>query len=363
LAFQDVTYEIRPGATQMVVEIRAFTTWFNEIVAFDNIRITAGAEQPSKGEVVWVSFHSGNDTPSAAAATAGFTQAPDAQYTRLLAAQGYQVRRVVTADNAGLDAAMLNAADLVIISRSVPSGHYETDPETAFWNGITTPTIVTGGYITRQNRLGLMAGSTIPDTAGTVRLAVNNPSHPIFQGVALDAANTMVNPYAHRVMRGEQLQRGISVVTGATAGNGTLLATIGTAGDPAVGGLVIGEWQAGATLSTAPPDTLGGRRLVFLTGSREADGLTSEGSGMFDLDQDGQRMFLNAVAYMIAPAPGTLAFSSAVLSNGSLRLEWTGGGTLEGAASVTGPWTPVGGASTPHTVTAEGPARFFRLRQ
>ena len=43
LAFKDVTYDIPAGATQLIVEVRARTTWFNEIVGFDNIRVTAGA--------------------------------------------------------------------------------------------------------------------------------------------------------------------------------------------------------------------------------------------------------------------------------------------------------------------------------
>lgn len=43
LEFQDVTYDVPAGATSLVIEIRAATTWWNEIVGFDNIRITAGA--------------------------------------------------------------------------------------------------------------------------------------------------------------------------------------------------------------------------------------------------------------------------------------------------------------------------------
>lgn len=42
LAFQDVTYAIPADATQLVIEVRSNTTWWNEIVAFDNIRVTAG---------------------------------------------------------------------------------------------------------------------------------------------------------------------------------------------------------------------------------------------------------------------------------------------------------------------------------
>jgi hypothetical protein len=42
LSFQDVTYDIPPGATDLVIEFRSLTTWWNEIVAFDNVRITEG---------------------------------------------------------------------------------------------------------------------------------------------------------------------------------------------------------------------------------------------------------------------------------------------------------------------------------
>ena len=265
--------------------------------------------------IVFVSFHSGDNTPSANAVTAGFTQAPDVGYTQLLQANGYNVTRVVTLDNAGVNAAVLNAADLVIISRSVASGHYQSDAETAFWNGITAPTITLGGYIIRGGasgnvRLGYMAGDVIPDTSSDpVRLTVNDPAHPIFSGIALDAGNTMVNPYAVGVTYNGIAQRGISVVTGATAGGGTTLATVGTAGDAAFGGLIVGEWQAGATMNTTPnggpADILAGHRLVFLTGSRENAGLTSEGAGIYNLSPDGAQMFLNAVSYMAVPEPST----------------------------------------------------------
>jgi hypothetical protein len=43
LRFIDATYDIPAGATDLVIEIRSFTSWWNEIVGFDNIRITSGA--------------------------------------------------------------------------------------------------------------------------------------------------------------------------------------------------------------------------------------------------------------------------------------------------------------------------------
>jgi hypothetical protein len=266
--------------------------------------------------IAWVSFHPGDDTPSAAAITAGFTQAPDVGYTQLLAANGHTVTRFLTAD--APDPA-LNGFDLVIIGRSVNSGHYELDAETAAWNGITAPMMIMSGYTLRNNRLGFTTGTTIPDTAGPVGLAVNVPSHPIFAGIALDAGNVMVNSFAGIATFNSVTQRGISVNTSPIAPGGTVLATIATVGDPAVNGMVIGEWLAGATMATSPADTLGGRRLVFLSGSRE-DASPSDKAGIYDLTADGQLMFLNAVNYMASPIPEPS--TCVLLGLGALTLLW-----------------------------------------
>jgi hypothetical protein len=268
--------------------------------------------------ILFVSFHS-TDAPSANAANAAFGfnttgEAPDKGFTDLLRNAGHTVTRVLTTGTPNL--AQMNAADLVIISRSVPSGDFQTDQETRDWNGVTAPMMILGGYIIRGNagtatnaRLGLMAGNTIPDTTGNVTLTVTNPNHPIFEGITLGAGNTL--SYATDVTNpAGTLQRGISTVTGATAGGGTTLATTDIAG---VAGLIIGEWQAGATMAdnaTVPPaDTLGGHRMVFLAGSREhaAAPTSSEIAGIMNLTPEGQQVLLNAVDYMAVPEPSTYA--------------------------------------------------------
>lgn len=43
LRFQDVTYDVPAGATDLVIQIRGIDTFWNEIFAFDNIRVTAGS--------------------------------------------------------------------------------------------------------------------------------------------------------------------------------------------------------------------------------------------------------------------------------------------------------------------------------
>ena len=58
------------------------------------------------------------------------------------------------------------------------------------------------------------------------------------------------------------------------------------------------------------------------------------------------------------------AFTKTTLNaNGSVTVEWTGGGALEAAPSINGPWTAVPGASSPFTFTPDQPALFGRIRR
>lgn len=320
-----------------------------------------GGEKPVSANIAWVSFHAADNQPATDAATAGFTEAPDVGYTKLLADNGHKVTRIVTSGTP--DVARLNTFDLVIISRSVPSGDYQDPPETLAWNGVKTPTMILGGYIMRNSRLGYTTGGTIPDTAGPVQLSVKDTTHPIFTGVTLGAGSVTVNPYADSVSFNDVPQRGISVNTDPLAGDGTILATIVAEGDPANGGNVIAEWPAGARMANAAGNILGGPRLVFLTGSRENDGLTSQGSGIYNLTDEGSRMFLNAVQYMAKPPVVVPEFAPVALSGGNITLSWTGGGTLEEAPSVSGPWTPSANQANPQTVSANTGIKFYRLKQ
>lgn len=316
--------------------------------------------QSDKPKIAWVSFHPGNDTPSAAARSAGFTRAADAAYTDALEDAGFEVTRIVTSGTP--NAAMLNLFDLVIISRSVPSGDYETAAETLAWNSITAPTMIMGGYVIRANRLGFSSGNTIPDTEGPVKLNVLDPDHPIFEGVSLDASGVTVNNFADSQTFNGTLQRGISVVTDEAAAGGTVLATVAAPGHATDAGMIIGEWKAGATMANAAGDTLAGDRLIFLSGSRENDGLTSEGAGIFDLSEDGEKMFLNAVAYMTDTEPPADRPELEITRNAQgISISFTG--TLQSTTDiVNGTWTDVTSIS-PYTTSPTDPKRFYRAKQ
>lgn len=298
----------------------------------------------SAANIAWVSFHPADDTPSANAATAGFTNAADVGYTKLLAANGHKVTRFVTKDLIDQDPdyqAALNTNDLVIISRSVGSGNYTDVGEAAAWNSLTPPVMILGAYVARSTQLGLTTGTTMADV-GTypLRLSVPASTHPIFKDVAI-SNGVMVNIYAQRAVFTNALtgvttnQLGISINNNTLPAGAISLASVNSPSTP-IGGPVIVEYPAGSTLYRG--DVIPSRRLMLLTGSRES-GITSEGAGIFDLEADGQKIFLNAVGYLTTPLSAPLFVSP--LDSGANLAEgdtWTfNPGTL-GIPPITYQW-------------------------
>ena len=261
-------------------------------------------------------MHSADNSPTAAAGTAGFTQAPDVAYTNFLTANGHTVTRIVA--TAAPNVATLSGYDLVIIGRSNISANFQTNESANAWNSITAPTIIMSAYLTRNSRLGFATGANVPDTfifnnsaVDSIRLKANNPLSPVFSGVPLDGTNTMTGNFASEITFGLNVQRGISIIADPLAPGATILATVGfstAVADPGLNGVTIAEWNAGATMSNPAASVLGGKRMVFLSGSREQV-ITSEAAGIFDLDADGQRTFLNAVNYMAIPEPSALSLA------------------------------------------------------
>lgn len=307
----------------------------------------------SAANIAFVSFHPADDQPDGSAANAGFTNAPDAGYTRLLRANGHNVTRLVTIDSADANPdfiAALETNDLIIISRSVPSGHYQQANETAFWNGLTKPVMILGGYIIRGgtgggSRLGLTTGETMVDTTSSnVYLRAVIPSHPIFQGIALDPNGVMVNPYARRMTHtnatsgATALQNGISVNNNPLIAGGAQIAVVGTTGDPANNGTIIAEFAQGLTSGNGRSEVLGAKRLVFLTGSREAGGVPANGAGIYDLLPEGERLFLNAVNYLLAGAPPIVSVNPPFGTNLYVGEPWTFTAQATGSDPITFQW-------------------------
>lgn len=56
---------------------------------------------------------------------------------------------------------------------------------------------------------------------------------------------------------------------------------------------------------------------------------------------------------------GELRFTAIRVEAGRVRLEWTGGGTLQSAPQLTGPWQEETGAASGYTTPASGAGKFF----
>ncbi|MCI0538550.1 MAG: PA14 domain-containing protein [Verrucomicrobiales bacterium] len=95
--FADFTYDVPASATDLVVEIRAATSWWSEIVAFDNIRITQGAlaapqitsisKSASNVTITWINGGTLESTTVLAGATTQWTSTGDSDgsYTEAVA--------------------------------------------------------------------------------------------------------------------------------------------------------------------------------------------------------------------------------------------------------------------------------------
>ncbi|MCX5644527.1 MAG: discoidin domain-containing protein [Phycisphaerae bacterium] len=218
-----------------------------------------------------------------------------------------------TLDNAKI--AALNAADLIIISRTTSSGNYNNDAtEISQWSGITAPIINLTSYLVRNSRWFWVNTATINNLVGPM-MEVVVPDHPIFTGIKLNAANQVA------VVDGTTGTGQTSFIGMTDVGSGTLLAKTGT-------NAWIVEWQPGKPFYTGSSETPAGKRLLFNAGTQET---APQPQGAFNLTEDGKKMLNNAILYMIGksivegqatdpqPEPGQTDVPSDVV------LSWTAG--------------------------------------
>jgi uncharacterized protein YegL len=219
----------------------------------------------------------------------------DKGWSDLLAPQGYTVNNTSGQYWRTLDAtklATLDAADLIIISRDGSSGEYDDGSEPSQWNSVKTPLILLSVYIARSSIWRWFDTTTLTADGDAPICGAVLTSHPIFTGVTLDASN-QVDVLDETVGTGNT-----SFVNIANAGNGTVIATRPTASNY----VWIAEWSPGqrfyptAAYTDGTPAVAGARRMLFTAGTREGG---SFGQGMYNLTAEGQKMFLNAVNYMI----------------------------------------------------------------
>jgi hypothetical protein len=246
----------------------------------------------------------------------------DQGWIDLLTAQGYTVD-VQRGSWMTLDAtklATLEAADLVIVSRTSNSGNYATDStEVTQWNSVTTPLILMTAYLARNNRWLWINSSSLTELLDESSMTVVKADHPVFAGVPI--TNGQVDVIDGTVDSGQN-----SFITSADCGNGTLIAKRTT--DNSVW---IAEWAPGTPFYSGSTETPAGKRLYLVGGGGGA-----QTAGSMNFTAEGRKIFLNAVLYMLGrPANVSLAGGPVPADGESdvLRdseLSWTSG---EGAAT------------------------------
>lgn len=243
----------------------------------------------------------------------------DQGFVDLLTNAGHNVTRSVAVNP---DVNALNAADLVILGRSVGSGAFDSADETNIWNvQVTRPLLATNSYLTRQNRLGWFIGSNLPDQVLNP-LTFPDPTDPIsafiIGGTAMNGSST-VNSMTEAILfaNNELDVRGTSLIIDAPIPGGTVVASTAVGADTAT---FIAYWPAGTVIPDGSPasgQSLGGFRMQFLAGNREAAAGDNGGvpnAGFENLTPEGEAMFLRAVEVAInggvVPEPATAGLAA-----------------------------------------------------
>jgi len=265
-----------PGIT-----VPAGTPAWDQVWLMDNLKITMSVPGP---KIAWVSEWNAD-------ANTGIPY--DQGWIDLLTAQGYTVDANTAGNYTEIsegEKATLESADLIIVSRNTNSGNYATDVnEVTLWNSVETPLILLSGYLPRSGKWQWINSNTTQQDIVADLMDVVAVDHPVFEGVTTEAIDSLnlvfavddtVNPLVTRIV-------------GTDVGNGTLLAR-----EMAEGNIWIAEWDAGVTPYEGTEQVLAGKRMYFMAG-----GGSGQEAGIMNFTEDGVTMFLNAVAYMLAPEP------------------------------------------------------------
>jgi hypothetical protein len=262
--------------------------------AAQTFTISVVSNVPANGlSIVWVSDLLTN-------ATTG--RLPDENLVDLLKVNGHAVTRYNPPDAGAIppaDVALLNAADLVILGRSIGSAAFDTAAEAGAWNtNVTKPLLCMNGYLTRSNRLGWFTGNGIPDGLTSV-LNFNNPADPVSTFILGNTPltnNTTTNAIFQQIpLPAGGIDRGMSANTDAPVPGATPLAATLT---PSNGQFLV-SWPAGTVLTgVSTGQVLAGYRMQFLAGNREAapgPDNTVASAGFNNLTVLGESLFLRAV--------------------------------------------------------------------
>jgi hypothetical protein len=212
----------------------------------------------------------------------------DQPFIDMLVSHGYQVQveretmkgNPLTAEQL----AVLESADLIIVSRATSSGDY-IDP--AGWNSISKPLILNNVYLARQGRWFWANTDNLEGSgdSGSPVFSADEPTHPIFTGVTIDADGSVA------VLDTTVGTGNTSLISCLDFGDGQLIASsMRTLSETIV------YWETGASFTSGSTYPAGGSRMLFTCQTREGG---TFGVGMYNLTPQGEKMYLNAVAFML----------------------------------------------------------------
>lgn len=133
--------------------------------------------------------------------------------------------------------------------------------------------------------------------------------------------------------------------------NGTVLFTLNRGGG-------VTDFPFGFTV---PTPGLYPIRIVYYEGGGDAN------VEFFTYDDDGGKHLVNdatdaqSIKAFAGTASDNVRITSATLSGGNINITWTAGPELQGADSITGPWTGTGNTSGTASIPATGAMKFYRL--
>jgi formylglycine-generating enzyme required for sulfatase activity len=118
------------------------------------------------------------------------------------------------------------------------------------------------------------------------------------------------------------------------------------------------EWNEPADPTTKSTSRRGGSQGNAI--ARLAAGVIAS-NGIGDGGQSVNQSFRLA---LVPPRPAPPRLTIEYLTATTVRITWTGGGTLQSAATVLGPWNAVAGnPASPYLVNPAGPGQYYRVRQ
>jgi hypothetical protein len=238
----------------------------------------------------------------------------DHRFVDLLEANGYDVQvEIDSMKGIPLSAEqidILESADLIIFSRATSSGDY-SDPDG--WNSITKPLILQNVWAARASKWQWAVSEDLVNSGDSKDPMFYNedPGHAIYTGVNINADGTV------EVLDTTVGSGNTSILNSADFGDGELIASLASTFTEA-----IVYWPEGSVFNSNATYNAGGPRLLFSCGTREGtssrDGI-SYGVGIYNLTPDGEKMYLNAVAFMLGKPVGVSEKTGAVPAGYTLK--------------------------------------------